>query len=162
MQCSIKKAVLCEATKKDNVVHTTVYSSLTQIEKWMRAPVLIQQFLHLVCIPIALAPLSGNYPRLSYLLCGQDRKNTRHTDKGKHSRIRFRRKAKSPPSPSRIELLLLLSRSCLSLLPAIRQSRKLLASAGLYFRSCCFVVVVYPDVWSKQNTLLLRACAVEA
>ena len=117
----------------------------TQIEMTMHAPVLVRQFTHLVRIPIALASLGGNYPRLSYLLCGQDRKiqqgrNTRHTDKGKHSGIRFRRKVKSPPSPSRVKLLALLSRSCLSLLLTNRQSRKLLASAGLYFRSCCWLI----------------------
>ena len=35
-----------------------------------------------------------------------------------------------------------------------------LASAGLYFRSCYLVVVVYPNVWLKQNILLLGACAI--
>ena len=59
-----------------------------------------QQFTHLVCILIALASLSNNYPRLSYLLFGKDRKNitrenTKHTDKAKNSEIHFRRKAKN-------------------------------------------------------------------
>ena len=51
-----------------------LYSSLTQVEMAMLASVLIQQFTHLVCIPIALSSLSKNYPGLSYLLFGQDRK----------------------------------------------------------------------------------------
>ena len=64
----------------------------------MCAPVLIQQFTHLVCIPIALTPLSENYPRLSYLLFGRDRKiqekDRKRTDKAKNSEIRFRREVK--------------------------------------------------------------------
>ena len=39
----------------------------------MHASVLIQQLKHLVCISIALASLSENYRRLSYLLFGQDK-----------------------------------------------------------------------------------------
>ena len=90
----------------------------------------------------------------------QQEKNTRHTDKGKYSGIRFRQKVKYPPSPPGVELLALLSRSRLSLLSANRQSCKLLARDGLYFWSCCFVAVVYPDAWLKQNngTLQVQTC----
>ena len=117
-----------------------LYSSLTQAEMTVRAPVLIQQFTHLVCIPIALASLSKNYPGLSYLLLGQDRKNaTREKHKRQPSKqytredIHLDRKVMVSPLPSGVELLALLSRSRLSLLLANRQSSKLLASAGLCF-----------------------------
>ena len=140
-QCSIK----------NNVVQTTVYPSLPQVEMTMRAPVLIQQFTHVV------------HPNRSHRLLYLFQKIANMTEKMDFAvEIYFRRKVKSPSSPSWVELLALLSRSCLSLLPANRQSRKLLASARLYFRSCCFVIVVYPDVWLEQNTLLLGACTVEA
>ena len=43
------------------------YPSFTQIDVAMRAPVLVQQFAHLVYIPIA-PTLEINYLRLSYLL----------------------------------------------------------------------------------------------
>ena len=53
--------------RRTNVIQTTEYPSLKQVEKMtMRAPVSIQYFTHLVCIPSALTPLSENYTRLSY------------------------------------------------------------------------------------------------
>ena len=89
--------------------------------------------------------------------CRQNRKYEKNETYGqrKAQRNPFRRNVIAPPSPSRIKLSALLSRSRLSLLPANRQSRRPLASGGLCFRSCCFVVVVYPDVWLKPNPLLV-------
>ena len=61
----------------------------------MHAPVLVQQFMHPVCIPVTLAS-SENYPCLSYLLwkvLDKTKNTTRekdwiYTDKGNHSEIR--------------------------------------------------------------------------
>ena len=102
MQCSIEKRTVTiemrRTKKKDNVVQTTVYPSLKEVEMTMRAPILIQQFTHLVYIPIALASLSENYPRLSYLLFEQDRTNTtresRQTQEKRANSIRDRRSSR--------------------------------------------------------------------
>ena len=126
-----------------------VYPSLTQIEMTMRAPFLVKQFTHLVCIQ-PLPSLSENYLRLLYLLW----KITDKADKYKRSIRAKKAQRKKPPvsteingflSPSGVKLLALLGQSPLLLLPANPQSRKLLASGGL-FGSTCFFFVVYPDV----------------
>ena len=105
----------------------------------MRVPILIQQFTHLVCILIALASLSETYPRLSFLLFGQDRKNTKRESTRKTNKqytrqdIPLDRKVMVSLLTSGIKLLTLLGSPCCRplLLPLLRWSRKLLASSGL-------------------------------
>ena len=65
---------------------------------------------------------------------------------------------------SGVKLLTLFGNSCCHslLLPLLRWSRELLESSGLLWGSWLIFLVVYPDVWLKYNTLLLRACAVKA
>ena len=104
--------------------------------------------------------------RLSYLLFGQDRKiqekNTNHMDKAKNSEIRFRRKVKNSSVALRGRTacfawlkpsLVVAGQSAVQQTPS--EYRVVLLE--LLLRRC-----IYPDVWLKQNTLLLRACAVEA
>ena len=132
----------------------------------MRAPVLIQQLAHLVCIPIALASLRKKYSRLSYLLFGQDRniqeKSTNHMDKAKNSEIRFRRKVKN------FSVALRGRTACFAWL---KPSLVVAGQSAAQPTPCEYRVVllrlllrrcIYPNVWLKQNTLLLCACAVEA
>ena len=54
-----------------------VYPSLTQVETTVPASVLLQQFTHLVCTPIALAS-NESHPCLSYLIWGIEDKTERY------------------------------------------------------------------------------------
>ena len=119
----------------------------------MHAPVLVQQFTHLVCASRSLPPLIENFPRISYLLgkIAHKKKNTKHTGKeSKAEQTSVSTKSNGFPSPSRVKLLTLLGRSRLSLLPANLQPHKLLGSGGLCLCRCCFLV--RSDVCLKQNS----------
>ena len=122
-----------------------VYASLAQIEMTMPTSVLVQQFTHPVCIPIA-SILEKKYSRLRCLLWKiadktEKQTNTRKTSK-QYTRqdIRLDMKVKVSLSTSGVKLLALLdSPFChLLLLSLFRWSCVLFASRGLLGSSCFF------------------------
>ena len=131
------------------------------VEMTMRALVLVQQFTHLVCISIALASHSENYPRLSYLLSDKTKKcikrkqrNTIETSK-QYTRqdVPLDRKIMVSLLTSGVKLLALLGSPCChpSLLPLLRQRR--------IFRSRCVTASSLIRIDSRRRQLVASTSA---
>ena len=137
----------CYYVRWTNVVQTTIYPSLTQVEMTMRAPVLIWQFTHLVCIPIAFASLSENHPPLLHVFQTRQKNYKRKQTNTRKTSKQYTRQ----DIPLYIKVMISLLTSVNGLANSARAA------------PCCEVVassLSYPDVWLKQNTLL-QACAVK-